>query len=229
MNIHAVRAIYSFEMGRMWRTMFQSIASPVISTSLYFIVFGSAIGSRMTTIDGVPYGAFIIPGLVMLQLLTQSITNASFGIYLPRFTGTIYETPVGAHIRHRGASRLCRRRRQQIHHPRPHHPGDGAPVRLVRHRASVLDAGLPRPDLSRLQPVRLRPRHLGGRLRETSDRAADGHHAADVPGRHVLLDQHAAAVLADRSACSIRWSIWSTASAGPSMASPTSTSASASP
>jgi ABC-2 type transport system permease protein len=91
MNIHAVRAIYSFEMGRMWRTMFQSIASPVISTSLYFIVFGSAIGSRMTTIDGVPYGAFIIPGLVMLQLLTQSISNASFGIYLPRFTGTIYE------------------------------------------------------------------------------------------------------------------------------------------
>jgi len=91
MNLHAVRAIYSFEMGRMWRTMFQSIASPVISTSLYFIVFGSAIGSRMSTIDGVPYGAFIIPGLVMLQLLTQSITNASFGIYLPRFTGTIYE------------------------------------------------------------------------------------------------------------------------------------------
>jgi ABC-2 type transport system permease protein len=91
MNIHAVRAIYSFEMGRMWRTMFQSIASPVISTSLYFIVFGSAIGSRMSTIDGVPYGAFIIPGLVMLQLLTQSISNASFGIYLPRFTGTIYE------------------------------------------------------------------------------------------------------------------------------------------
>lgn len=91
MNFHAVRAIYSFEMGRMWRTMFQSIASPVISTSLYFIVFGSAIGSRMSTIDGVPYGAFIIPGLVMLQLLTQSISNASFGIYLPRFTGTIYE------------------------------------------------------------------------------------------------------------------------------------------
>jgi ABC-2 type transport system permease protein len=91
MNFHAVRAIYGFEMSRMWRTMFQSIASPVISTSLYFIVFGSAIGSRMATIDGIPYGAFIIPGLVMLQLLTQSITNASFGIYLPRFTGTIYE------------------------------------------------------------------------------------------------------------------------------------------
>lgn len=91
MNLHAVRAIYSFEMGRMWRTMFQSIASPVISTSLYFIVFGSAIGSRMSTIDGIAYGAFIIPGLVMLQLLTQSISNASFGIYLPRFTGTIYE------------------------------------------------------------------------------------------------------------------------------------------
>src|SRR5262245_31514197 len=91
MNLNAVRAIYGFELSRMWRTMFQSIASPVISTSLYFIVFGSAIGSRMTTIDGIPYGAFIIPGLVMLQLLTQSISNASFGIYLPRFTGTIYE------------------------------------------------------------------------------------------------------------------------------------------
>jgi ABC-2 type transport system permease protein len=91
MNIHAVRAIFGFEMARAWRTVFQSIASPVISTCLYFIVFGSAIGSRMTTIDGVSYGAFIVPGLMMLTLLTESISNASFGIYLPRFTGTIYE------------------------------------------------------------------------------------------------------------------------------------------
>ena len=91
MNFHAIRAIYMFEMARTWRTIFQSIASPVISTSLYFIVFGSAIGSRMSTIDGISYGAFIVPGLIMLALLTESISNASFGIYLPRFTGTIYE------------------------------------------------------------------------------------------------------------------------------------------
>ena len=91
MNLHAVRAIYLFEMARTWRTVMQSIASPVISTSLYFIVFGSAIGSRMTSIDGVGYAAFIIPGLTMLSLLTESISNASFGIYMPRFSGTIYE------------------------------------------------------------------------------------------------------------------------------------------
>ncbi len=91
MNVYAVRAIYLFEMARAWRTLFQSIVSPVLSTSLYFIVFGSAIGSRITEIGGVSYGSFIVPGLIMLSLLTQSIANASFGIYFPRFTGTIYE------------------------------------------------------------------------------------------------------------------------------------------
>jgi ABC-2 type transport system permease protein len=91
MNFHGVKAIYLFEMHRMWRTMLQSIASPVISTALYFIVFGSAIGGHMAAIDGVSYGAYIVPGLVMLALLTQSIMNASFGIYMPRFSGTIYE------------------------------------------------------------------------------------------------------------------------------------------
>jgi ABC-2 type transport system permease protein len=91
MNWYAIHAIYHFEMARTWRTLAQSIASPVISTSLYFIVFGSAIGSRMQTIDGVSYGAYIVPGLVMLSILTQSISNASFGIYMPRFSGTIYE------------------------------------------------------------------------------------------------------------------------------------------
>lgn len=91
MNWRAVLAIYSFEMARTWRTLFQSIVSPVISTSLYFVVFGSAIGSRITEIDGISYGAFIVPGLIMLSLLTQSVANASFGIYFPRFTGTIYE------------------------------------------------------------------------------------------------------------------------------------------
>jgi ABC-2 type transport system permease protein len=91
MNIHAIRAIYVFEMARAFRTLTQSIISPVITTSLYFVVFGSAIGSRITQIDGISYGAFIVPGLIMLSLLTQSIANASFGIYFPKFTGTIYE------------------------------------------------------------------------------------------------------------------------------------------
>lgn len=99
MNVTAIRAIYAFEMARTLRTVMQSIVSPVISTSLYFVVFGAAIGSRIPEIDGVSYGAFIVPGLVMLSLLTQSISNASFGIYFPRFTGTIYEllsAPVSA-------------------------------------------------------------------------------------------------------------------------------------
>lgn len=91
MNLTAVRAIYAFEMHRWGRTLLQSIVSPVLSTSLYFIVFGAAIGSRISQIDGVPYGAFIVPGLVMLMLLTESTSNAAFGIYFPRFTGTIYE------------------------------------------------------------------------------------------------------------------------------------------
>lgn len=91
MNLYAIRAIYRFEMARTWRTVLQSIVSPVISTSLYFVVFGSAIGSRIAEIDGISYGAFIVPGLIMLSLLTQSISNASFGIYFPKFSGTIYE------------------------------------------------------------------------------------------------------------------------------------------
>ncbi|MCL6417202.1 ABC transporter permease [Aestuariirhabdus sp. Z084] len=91
MNIHGIRAIYMFEMARAWRTLMQSIASPVLSTTLYFVVFGTAIGNRMGNIDGISYGAFIIPGLVMLSLLGESISNASFGIFFPKFSGTIYE------------------------------------------------------------------------------------------------------------------------------------------
>ena len=91
MNLHGIRAIYRFEMARTFRTLTQSIASPVLSTSLYFVVFGAAIGSRMGAIDGVSYGAFIIPGLIMLSLLNESISNASFGIYMPKWSGTIYE------------------------------------------------------------------------------------------------------------------------------------------
>jgi len=91
MNLQAIRAIYLFEMTRTWRTLLQSIVSPVLATSLYFIVFGAAIGSRMKAIDGIAYGAFIVPGLTMLSVLTQSISNASLGIFLPKFSGTIYE------------------------------------------------------------------------------------------------------------------------------------------
>lgn len=91
MNVWAVRAIYGFEMARAWRTLMQTIVAPVISTSLYFVVFGSAIGTRIAQVDGVTYGAFIVPGLMMLSLLTLSVSNASFGIYFPRFAGTIYE------------------------------------------------------------------------------------------------------------------------------------------
>jgi ABC-2 type transport system permease protein len=99
MNLYGMRAIYMYEMARTGRTLLQSIVSPVISTSLYFVVFGAAIGSRITQIEGVSYGAFIVPGLIMLMLLTQSVMNASFGIYFPRFVGTIYEilsAPVSA-------------------------------------------------------------------------------------------------------------------------------------
>ena len=98
-NRHGVAAIYRFEMARFRRTLWQSLAAPVITTSLYFVVFGAAIGSRMSEVDGVPYGAFIVPGLIMLALFTESLNNASFGIYLPKFTGTIYEVlsaPVSA-------------------------------------------------------------------------------------------------------------------------------------
>lgn len=91
MNLYAIRAIYRAELARTWRTLMQSIATPVISTSLYFVVFGSAIGSSMTQVQGISYGAFIVPGLIMLALLTESISNASFGIYMPRYSGTIYE------------------------------------------------------------------------------------------------------------------------------------------
>jgi len=91
MNTHAIHAIYTFELSRWFRTLVQSVASPVISTSLYFVVFGAAIGSRIAQVDGVTYGAFIVPGLIMLSILTESISNASFGIYMPRYAGTIYE------------------------------------------------------------------------------------------------------------------------------------------
>ena len=129
-------------MSRTRRTLLQSIVAPVISTSLYFIVFGSAIGTRISQIDGVSYGAFIVPGLIMLMLLTQSVMNASFGIYFPRFIGTIYEvlsapvSPFEIVLGYVGAAA------DQIDHPRHHHPSDVVAVRADPHRSSVLDGGL---------------------------------------------------------------------------------------
>ena len=137
MNLHAIRAIYRFEMARTWRTLLQSIVSPVVSTSLYFVVFGSAIGSRIPEVGGVSYGAFIVPGLVMLSLLTQSISNASFGIYFPKFTGTIYEllsAPVSTLeivVSYVGAAAT------KSDHPRPDHPGHRRAVRAAADPAPV--------------------------------------------------------------------------------------------
>ncbi len=197
MNLRAIKAIYRFEMARTGRTIWQSIVSPVLSTSLYFVVFGAAIGSRITQIEGVAYGAFIVPGLIMLTLLTQSTMNASFGIYFPRFVGTIYEilsAPVSGleiALGYVGAAAI------EVDHPRSDHLGDVLPVRAAAHRAPVLDAHLPGVDGGDLQPARLHHRHLGRQFRAIADRAAADHHAADVPRRYVLFDQCAAAALAE--------------------------------
>ena len=139
MNTRAIWAIYSSEMARTFRTIMQSIISPVLSTSLYFIVFGAAIGSRISSVDGVSYGAFIVPGLIMLSLLTQSVSNASIGIYFPKFIGTIYEILSAPVSYRRNRRRLCRRRRHQIGDARPDHPGDGRLLRAAAHRASAGD------------------------------------------------------------------------------------------
>ena len=161
-----------FEMARTWRTLMQSIVSPVLSTSLYFVVFGAAIGSRIAQIDGVSYGAFIVPGLIMLSLLTQSISNASFGIYFPRFTGTIYELLSAPDL---AASRSCsatsaRRRRSRSSSGSSSSPRRALFVPLqIAHPVWML--GLPGADRGHLQPVRLHHRHLGRRLREAAGRS----------------------------------------------------------
>ena len=170
MNWHAVRAIYFFEMARTWRTIGQSILAPVLSTSLYFVVFGSAIGSRIQEVNGTSYGAFIVPGLMMLSLLTESISNASFGIYFPRFVGTIYEVlsaPVSAAeivLGYVGAAAT------KSDDPRLHHSGHRRFVRAAADRASVLDAAVPRAHGRHVQPVRLHHRRLGRQLREAPGR-----------------------------------------------------------
>ncbi len=197
MNSHAIWAIYKFEVSRTARTIWQSIVSPVISTSLYFVVFGAAIGSRITQIEGIAYGAFIVPGLIMLMLLTQSTMNASFGIYFPRFTGTIYEilsAPVSSFEIACG------------------YVGAAATKSIVLGLIILATSWLFVPmhiahplwmlaflvlTGDHLQPVRLHHRHLGRRLRTVADHSAADHHAADVPRRHLLFDPRAAAVLAE--------------------------------
>ena len=207
MNFRAVRAIYLFEMARTWRTLLQSIVSPVVSTSLYFVVFGAAIGSRITSVEGVSYGTFIVPGLVMLSVLTQSIANASFGIYFPKFVGTIYEllsAPISYFEIVLGYVGAAATKSiilgliilataglfvpLQIHHP-------------------CVDADLPGADGGDLQPVRLHHRHLGRRFREAADDPDAGGDAADLPRRQLLLGQHAAVGLAHHHPAQSRWSI----------------------
>jgi hypothetical protein len=188
MNLYAVAAIFRQEIARTRRTWLQSVVSPVISTSLYFIVFGAAIGSRISTIEGASYGAFIVPGLMMLTLLTQSVSNAAIGIYFPRFTGTIYEilsAPVSTMeilLGYVGAAAV-----------------KSIVLGLVILGTSALFVPIhivhPLWMLT-LLPARISPRRLGRRRRQTAGRAAVDHHAADVFGRYILFDQRAAAVLA---------------------------------
>jgi hypothetical protein len=193
MNFHAVQAIYRYEMARTGRTLFQSVVSPVISTSLYFIVFGAAIGSRITQIEGVSYGAFIVPGLIMLMLLTQSVTNAAFGIYFPRFVGTIYELLSAPVVVVRNRTRLCGRSDDQIGHFGRDHPGDVVAVRAAADRSSGVDGGFPYTDFYQLQPVRVHSWAVGKQLREAANSTAADPHPADVSWRHVLFHQRIAA------------------------------------
>ena len=143
MNFHAIGAIYKFEMARTFRTLLQSVVSPVISTSLYFVVFGAAIGSRITEIDGISYGTFIVPGLIMLSLLTQSIANASFGIYFPKFSGTIYEllsAPVSAFEQKQTLDQaLARSAQQATGAPAPPAPPSRHPHQRPARRLQHLD------------------------------------------------------------------------------------------
>ena len=160
-NFYAIRAIYRFEMARTWRTLLQSIVSPVVSTSLYFVVFGAAIGSRITSVEGVSYGTFIVPGLVMLSVLTQSIANASFGIYFPKFVGTIYEllsAPVSYLEIVLGYVGAAATKSIVLGLIILATAGLFVPLQIA---SSLVDAGLSGADRRDLQPVRLHHRDLG--------------------------------------------------------------------
>ncbi len=174
----------------------QSLVTPVITTSLYFVVFGAAIGSRLTTTGGVSYGAFIVPGLIMLALFTESLSNASFGIYFPKFTGTIYEllsAPVSyveiviAYVGAAASKSVVLGL---------DHSGDGIAVRADQDPASRLDDRLPVDDGGHLQLVWIHHRHLGQGIRAAAIHSDAGHHAADVLGRRILFHRHAAAGVA---------------------------------
>ena len=195
-NGPAVRALYRFEMARMRRTLFQSLVSPVLSTALYFVVFGSAIGSRIDAIEGVPYGSFIVPGLIMMALLNQSLSNASFAIFFPKFTGTIYEilsAPVSAFeilLGYVGAAAtksvilglIILATAAFIVPIRIDHPV-WMLVFLIVTAVDVL-------------PARLHHRRLGRQFREAAVRPVADRDPAVVPRRQLLLDRHAAPVLA---------------------------------
>ena len=186
LNPRGVWALYLNEMSRTARTILQSVATPVITTALYFVVFGSAIGSRMREVGGVSYGAFIVPGLIMLSLLTQSISNASIGIYFPKFTGAIFEILSALALGDRSrrglwAGAAC----HQIDRHRPHHPGDRGTVHALA-RSTIRDSGwlrLPRPDLDRLQPLWPYHRDLGEEFRTTGDHPVTDRDPADLPRR----------------------------------------------
>ncbi len=200
MNFHAVRAIYMQEMARTWRTLMQSVLSPVISTSLYFIVFGAAIGSRIAEIEGVSYGAFIVPGLIMLSLLTQSIANASFGIYFPKFVGTIYEilsAPISAAEIVLGYVGAAATKSMIL----------GLIILATAWLFVPLRIAHPLWMLTFLVLTAVTFSLFGFIIGIWADSfeklqvdPALGDHAADVSGRQLLLDQHAAAVLAERDA-----------------------------
>ena len=200
MNWRGIWAIYKFEMARTRRTLMQSIVSPVISTSLYFVVFGSAIGSRITSIEGVSYGAFIVPGLIMLTLLTNSIANASFGIYFPRFIGTIYEilsAPISSVEIVLGYVGAAATKSVILGLIILATAGLFVPLQIAH---PLMDAGVPASDGGHVQHVRLPDRHLGRQFREASGDPAARNHAADLSRRELLLDPRAAAVLAEGDA-----------------------------
>jgi hypothetical protein len=190
MNVYGIAAIYRFEMARTFRTLMQSIASPVLSTSLYFVVFGAAIGSRMGHIDGVSYGAYIIPGLIMLSLLNESISNASFGIYMPKWAGTIYEllsAPVSyieVVLGYVGAAAT----KSMIL---------GLLILVTARLFVPYEIAHPAADRGDLQPVRFHHRPVGGRFSEAAGNSVDGGHATDLSRWQFLFDQDAAADLAE--------------------------------
>ena len=206
-NLYGTWAIYRFEMARALRTLWQSLVTPVITTSLYFVVFGAAIGSRMTEIGGVPYGAFIVPGLIMLSLFTQSIFNASFGIFFPKFTGTIYEllsapiSPLETVIGYVGAAAT---KSIVLGLVILATAAFFVPIQIVH---PVLDGDLPGADRGHLLPVRLHHRHLGPEFRADPVHPDADRDPADLPRRRLLLARHAAASRGGRSPISTRSSI----------------------